>query len=81
MAYRETVAYRETEACSENAFAAIHNEEITPVIRAIITRTSQNAEDDTMQNAAKQLFQVLKDYNNPAVLEMLDRSNAYCYAQ
>ena len=76
------VAYRETETCSENAlFAAIHNEDTTPVIRAINTRTSQNTEDDTKQKAAKQLFQVLKDHNNPAVLEMLDRSNAYCYGE
>ena len=76
------VAYRETETCSENAlFAAIHNEDTTPVIRAINTRTSQNTEDETMQKAAKQLFQVLRDHNNPAVLEMLDRSNTYCYAE
>lgn len=32
-----------------------------------------------VEKAAKQLFQVVKDHNNPTIQEMLDISNVYCY--
>ena len=32
-----------------------------------------------VKKAAKQLFQVVKDHNNPTIQEMLDVSNVYCY--
>ena len=32
-----------------------------------------------IEKAAKQLFQVVKDHNNPTIQEMLDISNVYCY--
>ncbi len=32
-----------------------------------------------IETAAKQLFNVVKDHNNPKIQDMLDVSNMYCY--
>ena len=69
------IVYRETQTCNENLlFAAMHNHDTEPEISPIRVRSSNQIE-----KAAKQLFQVVKDHNNPTIQEMLDISNVYCY--
>ena len=69
------IVYRETQACNENLlFAAMHNHDKEPKISPIRVHSSNQIE-----KAAKQLFQVVKDHNNPIIQEMLDISNVYCY--
>ena len=69
------IIYRETVACNKNLlFAAMHDHDIDAEISPIRVRSVNQVE-----KAAKQLFQVLKDHNNPTIQEMLDISNVYCY--
>lgn len=73
------VVYRKTETCNENAlFAALHNQDVEPKIRTIRTRARTSA-NRVMEKAARELFQVLKDHNNPRIEEMVNMSNTYCY--
>ena len=72
------IAYRETESCTEDTiFATLHNQDVEPEIKHIRTarRAGVNA---TIENAARQLFQVVKDHNNPMMVEMLNDSIAHC---
>ena len=55
-------------------FAAMHDHDMDAEISAIRIRSVNQVE-----KAAKQLFQVVKDHNNPTIQEMLDISNVYCY--
>ena len=69
------IVYREMVACNENLlFAAMHDHDMDAEISAIRVRSVNQVE-----KAAKQLFQVVKDHNNPTIQEMLDISNVYCY--
>ena len=52
----------------------MHNHDMEPEIAPIRVCSSNQIE-----KAAKQLFQVVKDHNNPTIQEMLDISNVYCY--
>jgi hypothetical protein len=39
----------------------------------------RNAANNVLENAARQLFQTVKDHNNRNIQDMLDISNVYCY--
>ena len=52
----------------------MHDHDMDAEISAIRVRSVNQVE-----KAAKQLFQVVKDHNNPTIQEMLDISNVYCY--
>ena len=60
----------------ETIFAALHNEDVEPEITQINVR---NRGKQDLETAAKQLFQTVKDHNNPTMQEMVDVSNSYCY--
>ena len=71
------VVYRETAACNEQLlFAAMHDHDMDAEISHIRVRSV-----DQVERAARQLFQVVKDHNNPTIQEMLDVSNVYCYGE
>ena len=71
------IAYTPCEETNDNTFfTALHNRDFEPDIQQIKVRSSANNE---MENAARQLFQTVKDHNNPTIREMLDVSNVYCY--
>lgn len=75
------IAYRINETCNENAlYAILHNQDTEPVVRPIVTR-KKTSTNKAMEKAARQLFQVLKDHNNAWVIDMLEKSNAYCFAE
>lgn len=68
------IVYKECETCSEEIlFSALHKEDMEPEITPIRVRSNE------MEKAAKQLFNVVKDHNNPTIQDMLDISNVYCY--
>ena len=68
------IVYKQSETCSnEILFSALHKEDMEPDITPIQVRCNQ------METAAKQLFNVVKDHNNPTIQDMLDVSNVYCY--
>ena len=72
------IAYRETETCNETTiFSTLHNRDVDPVIKAIRSRRSTRT-NQASEHAAKELFQVLKDHNNPLIINMLNASNTYC---
>jgi hypothetical protein len=57
-------------------FTALHNQDLGPVIQGLKVRNVANNE---LENAARQLFQTVKDHNNRSIQDMLDMSNVYCY--
>ena len=72
------IAYRETDQCTQQTiFTALHNEDVEPDIKSIRTRCGREPEA-TMEHAARQLFQVVKDHNSVMILELLQASLAYC---
>ena len=71
------IAYTPCEETNDNTFfTALHSRDFEPDIQQIKVRSSANNE---MENAARQLFETVKDHNNPTIREMLDVSNVYCY--
>ena len=69
------IVYHEMIACNENIlFAAMHDHDMDAEISPVRVRIVSQVE-----KAAKQLFQVVKDHNNPTIQEMLDILNVYCY--
>ena len=71
------IVYTPCEETNDNTFfTALHNRDFEPDIQQIKVRGSASNE---MENAARQLFQTVKDHNNKTVQEMLEVSNVYCY--
>ena len=71
------IAFEPNERCNdETFFAALHNEDVEPEITPIKVRARGKQDWET---AARQLFQTVKDHNNPTMQEMVDVSNTYCY--
>lgn len=71
------IVFEPNERCNdETIFAALHNEDVEPEITRINVR---NRGKQDLETAAKQLFQTVKDHNNPTMQEMVDVSNSYCY--
>ena len=64
--------------CNDNTFfTALHNQDLEPFIQGMKVR---NAANNELENAARQLFQTVKDHNNRSIRQvMLDISNVYCY--
>ena len=71
------IVYTTCKETNDNTFfSALHNRDFEPDIQQIKVRGSASNE---MENAARQLFQTVKDHNNKTVQEMLEVSNVYCY--
>ena len=72
------IVYESSDKCHEETFfAALHNQDVEPEITPIRVRTRGKPD---LETAARQLFQTVKDHNNPSVQEMLNASNTYCYS-
>ena len=73
-----TSVFRQTDTCDENKiFTLFHNEDTQVSIQAIATRAHKDP-SQVMENASRQLFQVVKDHNNVRVMNMVNASNLYC---
>jgi hypothetical protein len=71
------IVYTPNDNCNDNTFfTALHNQDLEPVIQGMKVR---NAANNELENAARQLFQTVKDHNNRSIQDMLDISNVYCY--
>ena len=71
------IVYTPNDNCNDNTFfTALHNQDLEPVIQDMKVR---NAVNNELENAARQLFQTVKDHNNRSIQDMLDISNVYCY--
>ena len=72
------IVVRQTDTCNENKiFTLFHNEDTQVSIQAIATRAHKDA-SQVMENASRQLFQVVKDHNNVRVMNIVNASNLYC---
>ena len=72
------IVFRQTDTCDENKiFTLFHNEDTQVSIQAIATRAHKDP-SQVMENASRQLFQVVKDHNNVRVMNMVNASNLYC---
>ena len=70
------VVYREMDTCNvQSIYTLLPNQDIEANVQPITTRASTS-----MESVAQQLFQVVKDHNNPMVLEMVQASNQFCVA-
>ena len=72
------IVYTPNENCDDNTFfGALHNRDVEPFIQPIGVRSKAGSSD--METAARQLFQTVKDHNNPTIKDMLHTSDIYCY--
>ena len=72
------IVFRQTDRCDENKiFTLFHNEDTQVSIQAIATSAHKDP-SQVMENASRQLFQVVKDHNNVRVMNMVNASNLYC---